>query len=91
MEKYIRSADVETILSNTPGCGYAISLVRDLKPCEVKPVVYAHWIIKEGFDDHMGARIKKAYCSHCDKPNKMYKPPFCPHCGATMEETTKEV
>ena len=27
----------------------------------------------------------KAYCTVCNKPNKQYQPPFCPHCGAMMD------
>ena len=27
----------------------------------------------------------KAYCTVCNKPNKQYQPPFCPHCGAKMD------
>lgn len=27
----------------------------------------------------------KEFCSLCDVPNKHYKPPYCPHCGAKMD------
>ena len=51
------------------------------------PVVHAHWIRSEDADD--------GYCSvcHCDMPMyredwkwKYVETPFCPHCGAIMDE-----
>ena len=41
-----------------------------------EPLVHAHWIDRDG----------KTWCSKCDASNKAYKPPFCPHCGAKMDE-----
>lgn len=32
-----------------------------------------------------GVAEKKAVCSLCGVPNKQYKPPYCPHCGAKMD------
>lgn len=26
-----------------------------------------------------------AYCTACNEPNKQYRPPFCPNCGAKMD------
>ena len=28
----------------------------------------------------------KSVCSLCGNPNKQYKPPYCPHCGAKMDK-----
>lgn len=43
------------------------------------PVVHARWIDRDG----------KTWCSVCDVSNKHYKPPYCPHCGAKMDEGEK--
>ncbi len=40
---------------------------------------HAHWIEK----------FCKVYCSACEKSNKAYQPPYCPHCGARMDEETQ--
>ena len=39
------------------------------------------------FDNTLGRNNLewKAVCSLCGVPNKQYKPPYCPHCGAKMD------
>lgn len=51
-----------------------------LPDADVAPVVHAKWIMKD-----VSGEIK-AVCTHCGKPNKQYQPPYCPHCGAKMDE-----
>ena len=46
---------------------------------DVVEVRHGHWIDR---DD-------KTWCSLCDASNKQYKPPYCPHCGAKMDEKEK--
>lgn len=53
---------------------------------ELAPVIHAHWEMRPSGENVSGEM--KAYCSNCDKPNKQYKPPYCPHCGAKMEGET---
>lgn len=43
---------------------------------DAEPVRHGKWIEHDG----------KTWCSLCDASNKAYKPPFCPHCGARMDE-----
>ena len=53
---------------------------------DVKPVVHAHWEMKPEDTTPGIYHVKKAFCTNCGKPNKQYRPPFCPHCGAKMDE-----
>lgn len=46
---------------------------------DVVEVRRGEWVERDG----------KTWCSLCDKSNKQYKPPFCPHCGADMRESGK--
>lgn len=45
---------------------------------DVAPVVRSKWMkcIVNGKE--------KAICAYCGQPNKLYTPPYCPHCGAKM-------
>lgn len=54
--------------------------VRNVLAADAVKVVHARWEIRiiEGKE--------KACCSHCDQPNKLYTPPYCPHCGARMDK-----
>lgn len=54
--------------------------IEDAPAADVAPVVHAKWIMKD-----VSGEIK-AVCTHCGKPNKQYQPPYCPHCGAKMDE-----
>lgn len=58
------------------------SIMR-IPSADVAPVVHAKWIMKD-----VSGEIK-AVCTHCGKPNKQYQPPYCPHCGAKMDEEDK--
>ena len=70
----------------------AIERIIEKQPTiETVPVVHAHWIRSEDADD--------GYCSvcHCDMPMyredwkwKYIETPYCPHCGAIMDEVTDE-
>ena len=51
----------------------AIRRIGNLKPVQD---AHAHWEEREG----------KTWCSVCGASNKQYKPPFCPHCGAKMDD-----
>lgn len=61
----------------------AIANIEDAPAVDVTPVVHAKWIMKD-----VSGEIK-AVCTHCGKPNKQYQPPYCPHCGAKMDEEDK--
>lgn len=37
------------------------------------------------------ALIESLKDRYCVKPNKQYQPPYCPHCGAKMDEEGKNV
>ena len=50
--------------------------VRIAPSVDAAPIVHAHWI----------ERCEKTWCSACATSNKSYKPPYCPHCGARMDE-----
>lgn len=58
--------------------------IEDAPAADVAPVVHAKWIMKD-----VSGEIK-AVCTHCGKPNKQYTPPYCPHCGAKMDEEDKQ-
>lgn len=47
---------------------------------DVAPVVHAKW------ETRMIDGQEKACCSGCGRPNKQYRPPYCPHCGAKMDK-----
>lgn len=53
---------------------------------DVAPVVHARWEMKPEDTTPGIYHVKKAFCTNCGKPNKQYRPPFCPHCGAKMDE-----
>lgn len=57
----------------------AMQAVRNVPAADAVKVVHSRWEIRiiEGKE--------KACCSHCDQPNKLYTPPYCPHCGAKMD------
>lgn len=48
-------------------------------------VVHGRWEMRPtGMATDTGPEYK-AYCTICNEPNKQYRPPFCPHCGAKMD------
>ena len=52
---------------------------------DVRPVKHAHWEIKR-FPTYNGWQDLKTVCSHCQTSNRMCETPYCPHCGAKMDE-----
>ena len=52
----------------------ACDFLNRIKDADVAEVRRGEWVERDG----------KTWCSLCDKSNKQYKPPFCPHCGADM-------
>ena len=61
-------------------------MLRSIPAADVAPVVHAHWEMKPVDTTPGTYHLKKAFCSNCGKPNKQYRPPYCPHCGAKMDE-----
>ena len=67
------------------GIGDAINMIEDAPAADATPVVYGQWEMRPtGMVTDTGPEYK-AYCTVCNKPNKQYQPPFCPHCGAKMD------
>ena len=59
--------------------------IEALPAADVAPVVHGRWEMRPtGMVTDTGPEYK-AYCTVCNKPNKQYQPPFCPHCGAKMD------
>lgn len=64
----------------------------EFQTADVEPVVHAHWIVR-----WEGTYLKRAvYCSHCNRKSgiggieKNQRKPFCPNCGAKMDEEEPE-
>ena len=51
---------------------------------DIITVIHAKWEMRPSGEN--GSGEIQAFCSHCGKPNKQYRPPYCPHCGAMMDE-----
>lgn len=61
----------------------------DLEPAaDVAEVVHGEWI--DELVECNGVAEIKSVCSLCGNPNKQYKPPYCPHCGAKMDKEQEE-
>lgn len=84
MTEYITKERAQDLIvaaaqGNSSRLACMLSKLEDEPPADVAPVVRAHWIE----DDYAYAR-----CDHCgyemDYPE--YKTPYCPQCGARMEE-----
>lgn len=85
MTEYIdRELLLKNIKRNMPYVYHMMSILISCIPSDdVAPVVHAKWMkdyIKIGNCDW------KYKCSKCGKHNKQYSPPYCPHCGAKMDE-----
>ena len=61
------------------GLEYAIAIIGDMPADGVGNTVYAEWVMRTVPNGDV-----KAVCTNCQKPNKQYTPPYCPHCGAKM-------
>lgn len=97
MEKFVRLSDVEEMLDNArlvtdETClqGYCTRDVKvdKLPVADVALIVHAHWI--EQFE---GTYLRRAmYCSACKKKSGLggseanQMKPYCPNCGAKMDE-----
>ena len=62
----------------------------EVPAADVAPVVHGHWEMKPVDTTPGTYHLKKAFCSNCGKPNKQYRPPYCPHCGAKMDEEAND-
>jgi hypothetical protein len=59
--------------------------IDSIPAADVAPVVHGRWEMRPtGMATDTGPEYK-AYCTICNEPNKQYRPPFCPHCGAKMD------
>lgn len=68
------------------GVTMANAVVQSVPAADVKPVVHGRWEMKPENTTPGIYHVKKAFCTNCGKPNKQYRPPYCPHCGAKMDE-----
>ena len=60
---------------------------NDISAADVAPIIHAKWEVRRVYVNGCeGSGEEKAFCSHCNKSNKQYTPPYCPHCGAKMDE-----
>ena len=59
-------------------------LTDDIPAADVEEVKHGKWIDK--LVECNGVAEIKSVCSLCGNPNKQYKPPYCPHCGAKMDK-----
>lgn len=79
MEQSNCSGWILELTKNNPE-GVIVKIPQICNQPEYKPVIHAHWIDAE--------------CSHCHKSFTdcvdavyiYYNPPYCPECGATMDE-----
>lgn len=86
------------IIKNRDNFTVTVSLVdvqksiKDAPTVDAVPVVHAHWIVKG--DDDMDNEMY--HCSNCgeeqffDNYYEQEKFPYCPMCGAKMDESVKE-
>lgn len=59
----------------------------DISAADAAPIIHAKWEMRRVYVNGCeGSGEEKAFCSHCNKSNKQYTPPYCPHCGAKMDE-----
>lgn len=83
--------DAHADVDDEQGCGLLEDVIWevDAQPTvDVAPVVHGRWIVR--FDGPYNRR--RCYCSHCGKNNgvggiaKNQEKPYCPNCGAKMDE-----
>ena len=71
------------------GTNEALSIIEEwiesIPAADVAPVVHGYWEMKPEDTTPGIYHVKKAFCTNCGKPNKQYRPPYCPHCGAKMD------
>ena len=67
-----------------------LGLIEKAPTVDAVPVVHGRWEMRPtGMATDTGPEYK-AYCTVCNKPNKQYQPPFCPHCGAKIDGERKD-
>ena len=64
--------------------------IASIPAADVAPVVHARWEMKSEDTTPGIYHVKKAFCTRCGKSNKQYRPPYCPHCGAKMDEVSSD-
>lgn len=68
------------------------SEIAAIPTADVAPIIHAKWEMRRVYVNGCeGSGEEKAFCSHCNKSNKQYTPPYCPHCGAKMDEEGENV
>ncbi len=71
------------------GTGDAIDIIEDFPTADVAPVIHARWEQDAGGD---------WYCTNCDEVvaicdsgrERTYRKPYCPNCGAKMDERDED-
>ena len=87
MTEYIERESAMQIAFTSPF--FSDTLMEEIKAipaADVVPVVHARWEMKPEDTTPGIYHVKKAFCTNCGKPNKQYRPPYCPNCGAKMDE-----
>lgn len=86
MDEYIGRDEFIEAVKDIPMWGSVAAMFADGIPAaDVAPVVHGRWEMRPtGMATDTGPEYK-AYCTICNEPNKQYRPPFCPHCGAKMD------
>lgn len=74
------------LMAREPATKRILAMIDDMTAADVAPVVHARWEMKSEDTTPGIYHVKKAFCTRCGKSNKQYKPPYCPHCGAKMDE-----
>lgn len=67
-----------------------IDALENIPSADVAPVVHGRWEMRPTWMATDTGPEYKAYCTICNEPNKQYRPPFCPHCGAKMDGERKD-
>ena len=66
---------------------WCIRVLKAQPPIDAEPVRHGHWMpIYERYED--GDYLIGEKCSECGE-TLSFKPPFCPYCGAKMDEVTE--
>ena len=92
MAEYIeREWVISAIMRDCPELVYynkkeAIWCIECIPAADVAPVVHARWEMKSEDTTPGIYHVKKAFCTRCGKSNKQDRPPYCPNCGAKMDE-----
>ncbi len=63
--------------------GYLLEETYNMIPADVEEVRHGEWIKQHVSQELCG--VEYYCCSLCNR-EEQYKPPYCPHCGAKMDE-----